>query len=563
MILKGNQRGGGQQMAAHLMNSYDNERVEIADVRGAVAQDLSGAFAEWDAEARGTRCRKFLYSLSLNPDQSQGHLTREQYVELLDRTERSLNLVGQPRAVVFHEKRDKDGVLREHCHAVWSRIDTDKMKAVQIAHDRLKLRTVAREFARDHGLELPDGLKKDGKRDRFNDRAKQENLGERQQKERTGISKEQRMADIATCWRETGNGAAFVQALEAKGYYLARGDQRAFVVVDLHSEVHSLSRQLSGVAKSKELKDRLAGYPLDKLPDVESAQAWAKKQRIERENQIAQRQNQQEKQPSEVEIRLADLKERQAARRVELDMRRIDLIARHLGERDGLRAMQDAENTGVVSARLLKQPKGILAFLTRITGIQMITAARHIKQDERRAEMQKEQAGALQRRHDRELKEADRHYGALDRLEARENRSARTALHREEFQKIADLVRKPPGRELKPEFDRVAKPVLERTGTDDGRMPPEARAVEGNKQEKGKLVSLFNRFVESLHPEPPQPSAPAPQPFRTDFEKAAKPPIDLTEEFNREVENRRSREERDRDLDDSPDRTFDPTDPKR
>ena len=186
MILKGNQRGGGQQLAAHLMNSFDNERVEIAEVRGAVAQDLSGAFAEWAAEARGTKCPKFLYSLSLNPDQSQGHLTREQYLELLERTERSLKLVGQPRAVVFHEKRDKDGVLREHCHAVWSRIDTDKMKAVQIAHDRLKLRTVAREFARDHGLELPDGMKKDGRRDRFNDRAKQENLGERQQQERTG-----------------------------------------------------------------------------------------------------------------------------------------------------------------------------------------------------------------------------------------------------------------------------------------------------------------------------------------------------------------------------------------
>ena len=564
MILKGNQRGGGQQMAAHLMNSFDNERVEIADLRGAVADDLSGAFAEWAAEARGTKCQKFLYSLSLNPDQSQGHLTREQYLELLERTERSLQLVGQPRAVVFHEKRDKDGVLREHCHAVWSRIDTEKMKAVQIAHDRLKLRTVAREFARDHGLELPDGLKKDGRRDRFNDRAKQENLGERQQKERTGISKEQRMADIATCWKETGNGAAFVQALEAKGYYLARGDQRAFVVVDLHSEVHSLSRQLSGIAKSKELKDRLAGYPLDRLPDVESAQAWAKKQRIEREKQIAEKRDKQEKQPSEVETRLAALKERQAARRAEIDRQRIDLIARHLSERDGLKAMHESENTGVVGARLQKQPKGILAFLTRITGIQMITDARYRKQDERRDKEQKEQAEALKRRHDRELKETDRHYGALDRIEERENRAARTALHREEFQKIADLIRKPPGRELKPEFDRAAKPVLERTGTDDGRTQEATatKAAEGNKQE-GKLVSLFNRFVESLHPEPPQPPAPAPQPYRTDFEKAAKPPIDLTEEFNREVENRRTREDRDRDLDDGPDRTFDPTDPKR
>ena len=83
MILKGNQRGGGQQLAVHLLNSFDNERVEVAEVRGAVAQDLSGAFAEWAAEARGTKCRKNLYSLSLNPDQAQGHLTREQYFDLI------------------------------------------------------------------------------------------------------------------------------------------------------------------------------------------------------------------------------------------------------------------------------------------------------------------------------------------------------------------------------------------------------------------------------------------------------------------------------------------------
>ena len=63
MILKGNHRGGGQQLAAHLMNSFDNERVEVAEVRGAVAQDLSGAFAEWSAQSRATKARK----ISLQP----------------------------------------------------------------------------------------------------------------------------------------------------------------------------------------------------------------------------------------------------------------------------------------------------------------------------------------------------------------------------------------------------------------------------------------------------------------------------------------------------------------
>jgi len=570
MILKGNQRGGGQQLAVHLQNSFDNERVEVAEIRGSVAQDLSGAFAEWNAQARGTKAKKYLYSLSLNPDQAQRRLTREEYLDLLDRTERSLKLVGQPRAVVFHEKKDKDGVVREHAHAVWSRIDTEKMTAVQIAHDRLKLRTVAREFARDHGLELPDGLKKDGKKDRFNERAKQENLAERQQKERNGISKEQRMADIATCWRETGNAAAFVQALESKGYFIARGDQRAFVVVDLHGEVHSLSRQLSGVAKSKELKERLASLPLDKLPDIAGAQEQAKKKieqakeleqqeaaRAKEQQQNERRREQQAERERQLQERREALKQRQDERRRELERYQFGLLSRHLNERDSLKQMQEAENTGVVSARLARQPKGLLAFLSRITGIQAVVERRQEKQDQQRTQLHKEQQEALKRRHDRELAEVHRRREAMEALEARENRAAETALHREEFQKIAALVRKPPGREIKPEFERVAKPpVIERTGTEDSRAPVQAPPQE-TKVEKGRFSALFKKMVERIHPEPekPEPSAP---PLREQFERKAEPPIDLTEQFNRYVENRLEREERERDFDDDgPDRSFD------
>ena len=57
MIAKGNQRSGGQNLATHLMNAHDNERVDIADVRGAVAQDLHGAFAEWRTHSKATRCQ--------------------------------------------------------------------------------------------------------------------------------------------------------------------------------------------------------------------------------------------------------------------------------------------------------------------------------------------------------------------------------------------------------------------------------------------------------------------------------------------------------------------------
>ncbi len=151
MIPFGSQRALGQDLATHLLNEYDNELMEVAEVRGAIARDLHGAFAEWELQARAlTQCRNYLYSLSVNPDPAQGELTREQYFDYIDRTEQELGLTGQPRAIIFHIK---DG--REHCHVVWSRIDTDNGKAVQIAFDRQKLMMVTREFARQHGLQLP------------------------------------------------------------------------------------------------------------------------------------------------------------------------------------------------------------------------------------------------------------------------------------------------------------------------------------------------------------------------------------------------------------------------
>jgi len=500
MILKGNQRGGGQQLAAHLLNSFDNERIEILDVRGAVARDLSGAFAEWAAEASGTRCQKFLYSLSLSPNQAQGRLTREQYIELLERTERSLKLVGQPRAVVFHEKRDKDGVLREHCHAVWSRIDTDRMRAVQISHDKLKLRSVAQAFAREHGIELPDGMKpgksKDTRTDRFNNRAKQENLGEKQQQERTGVTKAEQMAEIAACWSATKTGSEFVHALEGKGYLLAQGDQRGYVVVDLYGEVHSLSRYLKGAAKAKEMQERLVGYPLEKLPDVQSAQAYAKQKLAERQKALEVGGELRKVEParaselSEVEKRKAALQARQDERRAALDKQRGELYARQFSERGALREIHAAENSGVAADRLQKQPRGLAAFITRITGLRSFVAWAQGKADSKRDAAQKQHTAALLHRHERELKEMERHYHALDRLEARENRSAANAALRESYRglRVRSFA-------LKPEFNKALSadrkvPAGESGGRTAGLFN---RLAAGIGMSKGDLQAAFER----------------------------------------------------------------------
>ncbi|MGI9505989.1 MAG: relaxase/mobilization nuclease domain-containing protein, partial [Geminicoccaceae bacterium] len=117
MILKGNRRGGGMQMALHLLNAQDNEHVTIHEMRGFISDSLTEALTEAYAISRGTRCRKFLYSLSLNPPETE-IVPVEVFETAINDIEKQLGFAGQPRAIVFHEKEG-----RRHAHCVWSRID--------------------------------------------------------------------------------------------------------------------------------------------------------------------------------------------------------------------------------------------------------------------------------------------------------------------------------------------------------------------------------------------------------------------------------------------------------
>ena len=91
MIPFGSQRGNGADLARHLSNSVDNETVEIADLRGCIADDLAGAFAEWEVQASSlTRSKNYIYSLSINPDERQGRWERGLYFDFVDRVENVL-----------------------------------------------------------------------------------------------------------------------------------------------------------------------------------------------------------------------------------------------------------------------------------------------------------------------------------------------------------------------------------------------------------------------------------------------------------------------------------------
>lgn len=254
MILKGNQRAGGRQMALHLLNGEQNEHVNVHEVSGFMAQDVLGALNEAYALSKGTKCKQFMYSLSLNPPLDQ-KVDIDTFEKTLARVEKKLGLEGQPRVVVFHEKEG-----RRHAHCVWSRINTDEMKAVNISHPKLKLNDLSKSLYLEHGWKLPEG---------FKDKTKKSPLdftrAEWQQAQRIGRRASDIKHELQECWAISDTKISFENALREKGYFLAKGDKRGFVALDVYGEVYSLTRQLG--QKTKALEARLGKSTV--LPSVQ------------------------------------------------------------------------------------------------------------------------------------------------------------------------------------------------------------------------------------------------------------------------------------------------------
>ncbi len=244
MILKGSQRGGSQQLAVHLLKTAENEHAEVHELRGFMSDDLKSALHEIYAVSRGTRAKQFMFSLSLSPPAHE-RVSIDTFEKAIEATEAKLGLVGQPRAVVFHEK---DG--RRHAHVVWSRIDSGKMKAINLPHFKLKLRDVSRQLYMENGWQMPRGLVNSKERD-----PKNYNRAEWEQAKRARQDPRTLKAMFQECWAISDGRKAFAQALQARGYTLAQGDRRGHVAIDFRGEAYAISKWVG--LNTKEVRGKL------------------------------------------------------------------------------------------------------------------------------------------------------------------------------------------------------------------------------------------------------------------------------------------------------------------
>lgn len=445
MILKGNARSFGSDLASHLLNLYDNDEVEVAELTGTQATDLHGAFAEFEAVASGTRCVKHLYSLSINPAQP---LTREQYAQVIDRIGEKLGLADQPRAVVFHHKQGADGVVREHCHVVWSRIDVSRMRAVQLSHDRQKLRSVAQELAAEFEHPLPEGLARNKGAERFNG-GRDVAAADQARAETSGLKADERRTEITAAWNATADGKAFRAALEERGYYLARGDKRGFVVVDRAGHIHSLPRQISGV-RTKDVRERFEPLTPDYLPDLAQVKARVAK--------IAEDEAAYEDKLPRLRRSPDELKARQAGRRAGLMAKMQELELRQRSERLTLHQAQEQERRRPFA----RAARAVMGVVNRVPVLRSVLGKLALRPVRSLDERHRQENEALDRRYENEVKPLQGQVRALDKIEQRENRSL--ALDQKRLRQAETMRARRAGSQLLEQFGQSARDAEQEKG---------------------------------------------------------------------------------------------------
>ncbi len=252
MILKASQRGNTGELARHLLNGHDNEHVEVHSVNGFMADNVEGALQEAHALSLGTKCQQPLFSVSLSPPKEET-VSTQIFEEAITQIAEKMGLENQFHVIVFHEKNG-----RRHCHAVYSRIDTKTMMAINLPYFKNKLMEISKELYLKHDWKLPQGHIDKQLRTPLNFTREQWQQAKRLNEEPKVIKQ-----ILKECWAIPDTKKAFTQALEQQGFYLAKGDRRGFVVIDWRGEIYSLSRWLD--IKTKAIKERL-GEPKNLSP---------------------------------------------------------------------------------------------------------------------------------------------------------------------------------------------------------------------------------------------------------------------------------------------------------
>lgn len=253
----------------HLGNSEANERAELKEIRGLKADNLAEALNEMQALARDhPRTKNFMYHADFNPRRDE-HLTPEQRDRAFEMFEKERGIPPDAARIVMEHV--KEG--RQHWHVMWYRLDdngrpfSDNLDA-KVAHRaaakiswELGLEKVISPLTREPGTPRPPRAPK---------------AWEMYRGDKSGLDPREVTADITGLLQLCENdGKGFSQALETRGYILARGDkivagEPALMIIDLAGNDHHLPRRIDGM-KAAQVNELMQHIDRASLPNIQQA----------------------------------------------------------------------------------------------------------------------------------------------------------------------------------------------------------------------------------------------------------------------------------------------------
>ena len=248
MVIRGNTRGNGPQLAQYLTGSEQNDQVQIVEVADRLNADsdyLHQTLEAMSLTAELTKSPKGLYHAQINPAYSEDRrMTADDWLQAADILGDQLGLTGQRRVVVLHTKKN-----RTHAHVVFERYNHQTGKVISNSFSRL---------AQDRA------------------RKEMERVFEHAPTPHRNTNRAALKEEMTKLWQDTTTGPDFIQSVYDNGYLIAAGVPRhPFMVVDDTGRSFDLVRQLDGI-RIKEVRQRLRN--VDLMPEKQAIEIMRDRQ---------------------------------------------------------------------------------------------------------------------------------------------------------------------------------------------------------------------------------------------------------------------------------------------
>jgi hypothetical protein len=151
MIIKSHIRGGFRDAAAYLKEQGKNEYTRLVEMSDPHVKNLDEAFQAMWAVSDGTKVKKPLHHVSINPPKDE-RLTDRQVRRICERLEERYGYAhGEHQRVIV--EHIKDG--RQHFHVMWNRVNLKTGKPHYPYMHKKQSKIAAREMEAELGLKRP------------------------------------------------------------------------------------------------------------------------------------------------------------------------------------------------------------------------------------------------------------------------------------------------------------------------------------------------------------------------------------------------------------------------